>query len=219
MAGGRSYQWQGSSVAVSTGFAAESPSAISVSAISKANPAVVSATGHGLLDGEVVRVTGATGMTELNGGVYIVEAINANSFSLLGTDSTGYGTYVSGAVVDVATMSTYCQLTGYNQQGGSSPEIPTTTICSTAAEYVLGLPDYGTTQLDYLFSLNDTVQQAIKAADLSKDVIAVRVVLPEDGGRMVQLGFVQQTSVQGGNDASWTGSATIRNTGARQDFE
>lgn len=217
MAGGVSYKWHGSQIAVSTSFAAESPT-LTISAITKANPAVASATAHGLEDGDVIQINSAGGMTELNGGTFVVEKVDANSFKLLFTDSTGYGSYTSGAVVTQAQFSNYCQLTNYNRQGGSSPEVPTTTICSTAAEFELGLPDFGTTQLDYNFNLHDTVQQALQAADLSKDIVAVKVTLPKSGGVMVQLGKVQQTSEQAGNGGNWTGSTTIRNSGPRADF-
>lgn len=217
MAGGVSYKWHGSQVAVSTLFAAESPT-ITISAITKANPAVASATAHGLDDGDVIRITNAGGMTELNGGTYVVEKVDANSFRLLNTNSTGYGTYTSGAVVTVAQFSNYCQLTNYNRQGGTSRESDDSTICSVSVETGLGLPDFGTTQLNYLFSLNDTVQRALQAADLSKDLIAVRVTLPSNGGVMVQMGRVQQTSEQAGNGGNWTGSTTIRNFGPRADF-
>lgn len=217
MAGGRSYKWHGTQVAVSTSFVIESPT-LTVSAISRANPPVVSVTAHGLDDGDVIRITNAAGMTELNGGTFVVEKVDANSFRLLDVNATGYGVYTSGAVIGKAVFSSYCQLTGYNRQGGSSPEIDTTTICSTAAESDLGLPDFGTTQLDYLFSIQDTVQQKMQEADASKEIIAVKVTLPGGGGSMVQLGRVQQTSEQASNGGVWTGSTTIRNTGPRSDF-
>lgn len=218
MAGGRSYKWHGSQVAVSTGFEADSPPAV-ISAITRANPPVVTSAAHGLEDGDVIRISGAIGMTEVNGGLFVVEEVDVNSFRLLNTNATGYGTYVSGGSFSIAQFSSYCQLTNYNRQGGTSPEIDTTTICSTAAEFDLGLPDFGTTQLDYLFSLQDSVQQALQAADASKEFVAVRVTLPEDGGIMVQLGKVQQTSETAGNGGNWTGSTTIRNSGPRVDFE
>lgn len=215
MAGGVSYKWHGSQVAVSTTFGA---AAMTITGITKANPPVVSAATHGLVDGQVIKITGVVGMTELNGGTFVVEELTTGTFSLLNTDATGYGTWVSGGTITKSSFSNYCQLTGYNRQGGSSPEQDVSTICSTAAEFELGLQDFGTTQLDYLFSLQDTVQQAMQDADASKDIIAIRVILPKSGGTMVQLGFVQQTSEQASNGGNWTGSTTIRNSGPRADI-
>jgi hypothetical protein len=217
MSGGVSLKWHATAIAVSTGFAGDSPPQ-AISAITKANPAVVTSNSHGLDDGDVVKLTGIVGMEELNDGVYVVQNSDPNTFELADVNSAGYGTYVSGGVVDPATFSNYCQLTGYNRAGGSAPESDVSTICSTAAETELGLPDFGTTTLDFLFNLQDSVQQALQAADLSKDIIAVRVVLPKSNGTMVQLGRVQSTGESAANAGHWAGTATIRNSGPRVDI-
>lgn len=213
----QSYKFHGSQIQVLVGFADDSP-APAITGITQANPAVVSDTGHALVDGDVVEIAGVVGMTEVNGGRFIVEVIDANSFSLLGVDSTGYGAYVSGGTYQEAEFSNFCDLTNYNRTGGTSPEIPTTALCSTAQEYVLGLPDFGTSQIDYNFAPATAIQQAIQAAYLSGDLIAVKVTLPESGGTLVQMGFVQQTSESAAVGGIWQGSMTLRNTGQRQDF-
>jgi hypothetical protein len=211
------YKFHGSQIAVLVGFADDSP-APAITAITNANPAVVTDSGHALADGDVVEIAGVVGMTEVNSGRYIVEVIDANSFSLLGVDSTGYGTYVSGGTYQEAEFSNFCDLTNYNRTGGTSPEISTTALCSVAQEYLLGLPDFGTTQIDFNFAPATAIQQAIQAAYVSGDLIAVKVTLPEGGGTLVQMGFVQQTSESAGVGGIWTGSMTIRNTGNREDF-
>lgn len=217
MSSGLAYQFHGSQIQVSVGFSADSP-APAITGITKANPAVVSATSHGLSDGDVIRISGVVGMTEVNGKTFIVEELTTGTFALLGVDSTGYGTYGGSGTWTEAEFSNFCELTNYNRQGGTSPEISTTALCSTAQEYLLGLPDFGTTQIDYNFAPSTTVQQAIQAAYESGDIVAVKVILPDSGGTLVQLGFMQQTSEQAGVGAIWTGSMTIRNTGNREDF-
>lgn len=217
MSASKTFKFAGSTIAVLTGFDAESPSK-SITAITKANPAVVSITAHGCEDGDVIKITGVLGMTEINDGVYIVEAPTSGTLKLLGVDSTDYGTYVSGGKSDLARFSNFCELTGYNRQGQAKPEIDSTSLCSDSAEYELGLRDFGTTQLDFKFAPQTAIQLAIKEFDESGDKMAVRVDLPKSGGRMVQLGFVQQTSESAANNGIWTGSITIRNTGAREDF-
>ena len=52
----------------------------------------------------------------------------------------------------------------------------------------------------------------------SGEKMAVKVTLPNNGGVMVQLGFIQQTSEQASVGGLWTGSLTMRCTGQRQDF-
>lgn len=216
MAGGVRYKWQGSKVEISTAF---DSTAKDITAITKANPAVVTSTAHGLQDGAVVEITGVVGMTELNGRRFVVESLTTDTFALVGVDSTGYGTYTSGGDAVAGSFANFCEMTGYNRQGGTSAEIDSTTICSDAAEYETGLPDFGTTQIDYNWAPSVAVQKAIEAAYASGDTIAVRVVLPKNGGTKVQLGTVQQTSEQASNGSLWTGSLTIRNSGAPAFFE
>ena len=183
-----------------------------------ANPVVLTDSGHTLEDGDVIEVSGVVGMTELNGKRFIVEVINSSTFSLLGVDGTGYGTWSSGGTYSIGEFSNFCDLTNYNRTGGTSPEISTTALCSIAQEYLLGLPDMGTTQIDFNFAPATAVQMAIQEAYLSGDVIALKVTLPDSGGTMVQMGFVQQTSETAGVGGIWAGSMTLRNTGNREDF-
>jgi hypothetical protein len=218
MAAGIRHKFAGSMVQIATGFGTP---AASITDITNANPAVVTDATHGLSDGDTVQITGVVGMTEVNGGVYVVEALTADTYALIDVDSTAYGEYASGGSVAVAEFSNFCELTGYNRTGGTSPEIDATTICSTAAEYEVGLPDFGTTQLDFNFAPQTSVQQAIAAYYSGANAgqkTAIKVTLPGSGGSMVQLGTIQQTSEQSAVNGLWTGSLTIRNTGARQDF-
>lgn len=66
-----------------------------ITGITKANPAVVTSTGHGLSNGDEVYLSVA-GMTELNGRRFIIESVSANTFALAGEDSTSYTTFTSG---------------------------------------------------------------------------------------------------------------------------
>lgn len=224
MAGGKRYKFQDTTISFVTNYHADSPSD-AITGVTKANPAVVTSAAHGRATGDVIRINAVVGMTELNGEVVIIERVDANSYKLLGVNSTDYTAYVSGGRVDVATFSQLCELTGFNRQGGSSPEIAATSICSDAQEFEIGLPDFGSAQVDYNFAPSTGVQQAIQAfykgngTDINAgDVMAAKIVLPKNGGTMVMLGFVQQTSETAQTNGIWTGSMTLRLTGQRQDF-
>jgi hypothetical protein len=67
-----------------------------ITGATNANPCVITATGHGFKTGISVTISGVGGMTQLNGNTYVITVIDANSFSLNSTNSTGYGTYTSG---------------------------------------------------------------------------------------------------------------------------
>lgn len=217
MSSGKRYKWQGSSVLLMSGLVGGSP-LIDVTAITKANPAVVTATAHGRATGDLVQLSEVLGMIEVNGLLVPITVLSANTFSLFGVNSTGYGTYTSGGKVDVGNLVPWCELTAYNRQGGSSPEIPASTICSDAAEFEIGLPDFGTTQLSYNFAPQTALQVALEAFHSYGSRMAVKIILPNNGGTRTQVGFVQQTSESGGNGALWTGQMTIRNTGQPLDL-
>jgi len=69
-----------------------------ISAITQANPAVVTTTAtHNFNDGEVVRITGATGMTEVNNRNFVINDTGSTTFELAGEDSSGFGAYTGGA--------------------------------------------------------------------------------------------------------------------------
>lgn len=73
-----------------------------ITGITQANPAVVTATAHGFTNGDAVTITGVVGMTEVNGNSYTVANATANTFELSGTNSTGFTAYASGGSVTLA---------------------------------------------------------------------------------------------------------------------
>lgn len=76
-----------------------------ITGITNADPAVVTATAHGFSNGDEVEITGVVGMTELNSKRFIVAGATANTFELLGIDSTDFNTYTSGGTVTACFVS------------------------------------------------------------------------------------------------------------------
>ena len=75
-------------------------SARTITGVSKANPALVTTSAaHGLVDGDSIYISGVAGMTNLNGRYFTVSSPGTSTFSLLGVNSTAYGTYTSGGTV------------------------------------------------------------------------------------------------------------------------
>lgn len=222
MAAGKRIKMQDTRIQFLTGWSADSPSGIAT-AISKANPAVVSESSHGRALGDVVRILNATGMTEVNGIPFVVDPVNSGTYELLDVNSTDYGTYqANSARVDLALFSTLCELTAWNRQGGTSPEIPATTQCSDAQEFEVGLPDFGTVQVDFNYAPDVSVQQAIQQAYLDGERIGYRVnyyrgkPLADNSNLFafaIGFGTVQQTGEQAQVGGLWTGSFTLRSTG------
>jgi hypothetical protein len=67
-----------------------------ITAITKANPAVVTISGHGFSNGDQVFINSVGGMIEVNARYFIVANKTTNTFQLTGTDSSAYTTYTSG---------------------------------------------------------------------------------------------------------------------------
>lgn len=213
MSQGKRYKFQGSTVSVQSALGV----AKVISAITKASPAVVTSTSHGFSDNDIVYLSNIEGMIELEGGTFVIDVLSVNTFALVGVDSTNYGTFAAGSPVTAgaqkATMTAFCELTGLNNQGGAATQIDVTTICSTAKEFELGLSDSGTVTLDFNDAPLQTVQAALRAANVAKTVVGIKVVFPGTGGTIIMLGFVLQTSFQGAVDGTWKASASIKLTG------
>jgi len=85
-----------------------------ITAITAANPAVVTSTSHGFSNGNDVWIAGVVGMTRLNGRRFTVASSTTNTFALTGEDSTSYDAYSSGGTAsktyEIATTYTSAEL-------------------------------------------------------------------------------------------------------------
>ncbi len=211
MSSGKRYKFNGSTFAVQTGFG----SPATVTNASAANPVVLTATNSFDL-GDVVKLSNFDAPAELDGGTYAVDNPTGSNFQLAGVDGTGYDAFDAGSPNAQATpvvFSTFCELTGMNQQGGGADQIEVSTICSTKKEFEQGLGDSGTLQLDFNWAGLEDVQSALRDAETSGDQVAFRVIMPNEGGQVVMIGTVQQTSFQGAVNGVYTGSAQIKLSG------
>lgn len=82
-----------------------------ITAVTKANPGVVTSAAHGFLNGDWVKFSSMNGMGALQGRTAVVTNKTANTFELKDTNgvninTTGYTTFVSGAVARIYTLST-----------------------------------------------------------------------------------------------------------------
>lgn len=121
-----------------SGLTLNSP--ITVSGATAANPVVVTATAHGLSDGDVVRIRDVAGMTELNHRSFTVANKTTNTFELSGADGSGYTAYISGGTArkEVSSVSGISHLEGETVQiladGAVQPEAVVSSGAVTLAE-------------------------------------------------------------------------------------
>lgn len=192
-------------------------SASAITGITNANPAVVSRVGHGLVDGDVVKFAGIVGMEELNGRICVVEAIGADSFSLIDVDATNFGAYVSGGTVAKGTLSASCQLTGYQGPTGTTPSTTVDTNCGSAKTY--GTPQPGTVTLAFASSTqNAPFEAAFRTAQKAVGQVALVTTLPLSRGKLVDIGTVVAYDSSASANGNWTGGATIERDYNRVDL-
>lgn len=212
MSKGQRVKFFGSKFAVITAWGSANPVSGS---ITNASPPVVTDVAHGLLDGDVIRVSGAIGMTELNGEVAAVDSLGADTFSLLNYNSLNYGVYTSGASTAKATFSESCEVTGYAGPSGTTAEATVETNCGIVTEF--GAPDPGSVTINFNRA-PVAFQQALEAARKSGETTAIKTTLPNGKGIMIDIGVVTQTDFSGSAGGLYTGSATLRRTQERIDL-
>lgn len=115
--------WSKVAVAIQTVLAAPKV----ISAITKANPAVVTAAAHGYANGDVVLLK-LNGMIEANFGVYEVANQSAGTFELKGVDSTLFNTFTSGTAEAVTLGAAASTIQDVNASGGEPKATDITTI-------------------------------------------------------------------------------------------
>ena len=95
----------GALVAIASGYGSE----LTVSGITNANPAVATSVGHALVDGDIVEVT--SGWSRLTEKVVKVDQLSADTFGLVGVDTTLTSIYpVGGGSGEVRKVSGWTQL-------------------------------------------------------------------------------------------------------------
>jgi len=79
---------------------------VTITAATRANPCVITSAGHGLSNGQWIRITGVVGMAQLNNNVYKIANVAANTFELQdlngnNINSSAFTAYTSGGTVTI----------------------------------------------------------------------------------------------------------------------
>lgn len=200
------------------------PSAITITGITQADPPVVTATGHGLTDGQRVTISGVVGMVELNGLTSAVKSVTSGTFELVELDSTDYTAYTSGGSATPVSMHDMC-VKNFNLAPGTAAEIDTTTLCDEAKTFVTGLADFGTATMDINYDpCNNGILEAESAwVDATPRWFKlVFPLFPAKAGAAADTtntvkefqAYVQSVGFTGGVDAAIGGSISLRLIGA-----
>jgi len=153
-----------------------------VTAITKANPAVVSCASHGYANGDIVILTDVEGMVEVNNLVARVANQASGTFELAGVNSTNFGTFVSGEVAEITAFTTVTQATGVDFGAGSAEEIDMTTLIDSTRRVEDGILSLPQITVNLLADPPAAAQAAIETAAYAKTVLAFRATTK--GGRI-----------------------------------
>lgn len=204
---------QGTQINISSTLGVTKP----ISAITKAAQAKITSTSHGLTVGTVVHLNGIVGMVELNGGNYVVVAVDDADTFTINADTTTATTYVSGGTAAPYTMVSMCEVTSFSGFDGEASELDATTLCSEEKEKRIGLRDNGSFSIDYNFVASDPAQKVLREAASTSAQKQFVVLLPADltGARdfIFFSGYVKSATLSGGVDAILTASSSITITG------
>jgi hypothetical protein len=120
--------------------------------LTQANPVVVTATGHGLSNGDKCKITGVSTMTEVNDRIFTVAGVSGSSFNLQddganNIDGTGFAGAGTGGTVQLATETGVHSHRKYSIGGGgdfgafSGGNIVNLTVNNTLEFYLKGTTD------------------------------------------------------------------------------
>lgn len=199
---------QGAILRVSTAEAAGD----TISAITKADPGVVTATAHGITDGSIISVSGVVGMVEVNGRAFVASPVDTNTLTLKGVDTSGYTTYGSAGTAVAHTMTDIGEVVGWGGLDGQSDEIDSTHLRSTAKEYLVGLQDFGNATLELNTVNTDAGQERLRALKSSQAVGTFSIQL-SDGTVMALRAYVRSFTVDNQTNGKVSSSVTLRITG------
>lgn len=192
------------------------PAAKLITAITKANPGVITSTAHGLLDGMIVTIAAVVGMTEINGTYYVASA-TANTFSLITFDgvdlnTTAFTTYSSGGTATPKAYLAAPETRTINFADAQTPEIDVTTLISTSKEYLLGLQDAGEFSLEMNYVPFDAAIVEMRLAKADALVRSMRIDFQDDS-TFAFRGFVKAVPYQTDYQSAVSGSVTFKLTG------
>lgn len=174
--------------------------ALVISAISKANPGVVSYTGADPVNGDYVLLPSVNGMHQVSGRVFRVAGVDggANTFQLEGEDTTGYDTFSSGSAQVITFGNSIATATQISVSGGTFPQIDTTTIHDAASSSIPGLPEASIVNFDNIWDIADAGLRAMKAAFIAQQTRAFKFVFGTGGNIWLFNGYVGASLNPGG---------------------
>jgi len=188
-------KWSNVQIAIQTALSA----ANTITAISKANPGVVTAASTGIATGDFVRMD-AEGMFQVDDRVFRASAAGSNAFTLEGEDTTLYDTFSSGTAKVVTFGTVMATVRGLTAGGGDFDFIDITTVHDNIRKQIPGLPQASNYALENIWDASDAALIALKTAADNQSLIAFKLAFAGGtGAKVAFLGYVGATLLPTGN--------------------
>ena len=185
--------WSNVQIAVQSALAA----AKTITAITKASPAVATSTAHGYVNGDYL-VLAVLGMFELDNRTVRVANVTANTFELEGIDSTAYTTFTSGTAQAITFGTTLSNISDVNVSGGDFDQIDVTTIHDNVKKTIPGTASPINIGMTANWDPTDAGMVALKTASDARAQRAVRVTF-SDGTKWLFTGYIGATNAPTGS--------------------
>lgn len=194
--------WKNVGVKMQSAIAA----AKTITAISKASPAVVSCTAHGYSNGDIVFIL-AEGMFQVDARVFRVASVTTDSFALEGEDSTQFDDFISGTVAKVTLETNITTATTISSSGGDFLMIDKTTIHQNTRSEMPGMPNAINYTMEHIW---DPTDAGLKAMNAASDLQQRRVFKFTIGDAIVLFaGYVGCTLLPGGQAADLVKTSSV----------
>lgn len=195
--------------------------ATAITGITNASPGVVTSAGHGLTNGDVVKIVATDGMVEIDDQLVRVANVTTDTFELESLDTTNFGTFSASGTntwQEVTAWYTLAAATSVNIGDASPSEIDATRLIDRKEVTDYGLPGSVSGSIDIQHDPHSAAVQKLKAAAVS-DLIAFRVTW--NNGNIALFGA--KSAYSGGFSANvnniLTGSVPVTVPGEIMEYE
>lgn len=187
-----------------------SGAAIDLTGMTKASPAVATATAHGLAAGVVGHLAVTVGAVNLDGQAGRAYNPTTNAFEIQGLSTLGGADFTTGSFIPVATWAVLAETTGYSYGGGSSSALDDTKLMDVVTQEISGSLPADTVQVDLLSqTVNGAAMKVIEDAAMAQGDLTFRITL-HDGATRVFRGSPSRPGESLARGGLATGSFSVK---------
>ena len=127
-------------------------------------------------------------------------------------ETQGFTLGISATGTSPITYTDVGEIVSFQGFGGAASEIDTTHLQSTAKEFLMGLQDFGTFDIETNYLPSDAGQDLMRTAKGNRDLHYFKATF-SDASYATFAGYVLSAPISGGVDAKVDGSFSIRVSG------